>query len=171
MTWTAEDNPLTAIDDLIAARLRGFAPLVAVVPVSAMSFWERDLDIRGDEEEDQVPDPDQSKLWIRPLPSPTDFYATSGKVRFERNYAIGFGHGGLALAKLRLLELLVIAAMLPGQTFTTEEVDTSPIVLESIGVGSTDPEKAPIDTPEWWNDVCEIKVVGYALRSELIVAA
>ena len=163
-------NPLSAIDDIVSKAFTGFDPLIAVVPVSKIQIWDNKVDAGGEVEES----PDLGKrIWIVPMEGDTDFNFSSSSVLYVRNYGVGFGTGTLAKEGLREIEWLLSRAAdhlfnLLQPDGVTPIVQPTPLQIESIGTGRTDPERGPlVGDPEEWADLLGITVVAVCARSAL----
>ncbi len=110
-----------------------------------------------------------NRIWVIPRPCRTDLAYSSGSVLYERNFAIGFGSGTMAVETLTDTEFWIGQALL--MLFNLKQPDGTPIVqpeplkIESIGQSSTDPERGPlIDDPQEWENEIGLTVIAIAPR-------
>lgn len=165
----AETNPISWAYGLLVAQLSGFAGLLALKPPVRLQFYDRIEDIRGalDRNVDF-----SGWLMVVPLPSPTDFYATSSTVRYDERYAIGYGVGSAALATIQAMRYQVTKALglLAAKLGPTGAaiVVPSDLVLDWGVIGGSDPQREPIADPTRWSDICEIAIKISQQRSTLL---
>ena len=163
-------SPLSKIDDIVAQALIGFGPLTALVPAQKIQVWDRAVDIRGEVEDASDM---QARIWVVPMDSNTDLNFSSGSVRFERHYDIGFGVGKLLLSQMRDIEWAIYGAL--HHLFNLKQPDgitiitqPDPLKIESIGGGRTDPERGPmVGDPQEWSDLITVTVVAFTARTNL----
>lgn len=166
----ASSNPLTDIDILVAEALTGYGGLTALVPVSKIQVWDRTVDIRGEVE--TAPDLGK-RVWVVPGRSTVEMSYSSSSVRWKRRYAIGFGAAGLKVEACREIEFAITKAL--ARLFELKKPDLTPITqptpleVESISIGDTDPEREPLGDPEEWTDVCDVMVLAFSPRAALLL--
>lgn len=162
-------NPLSTIDTIIQTGLADYAPLAALVSANDMQFFDRVVDAREMEEAADL----SRRIWVYPTKSRVDFEWSSGSAWFARHYGIGFGSGNMRLSLLRELEWSIICAcrlmyerLVPNGAASI--ADPTPLLLESIFVTDSDPEREPIADPQEWTDVCDVIVNCTCARSAIV---
>ena len=176
----AADNPLSKIAAIVRDAFVTDPRIAAMIKQSAVQTYDDKMDVRGDIEKDTAMG---NRLWILPGQHASNLLYSSGSVQLTRRYMVGYSPGSMSLPECERLEWLIICAaallcekklpQLPG----TEEpplppvkeiAEPAPLSIESIGLGDTDPERLPLDTPQDWRAVTQVTVVVKALRSAII---
>ena len=165
-------NPLTAIDDIVINAIMGHALFAGLVADGRIQAFKEKIDIREGVEESS----DMGKrVWIEPESSTPDWNFSSGSTQFVEKYRIGFGNGEMKLEEIRILKWMLIQALAtlsglrhPDGT-QLQDVETMPLQIQSITIGSSRPERDPLSDPEEWNDEILITVTAFAPTAALAI--
>lgn len=162
-------NPLSDIDTLVAAALTGFTALTALVPESRIQLYDREIDIRQMEGATGL----GSRIWVVPLASDVNLTWSSGRAEITRRYAVHYGSAGLKLSDCREIEWQIMRALTRlfegvGPDGVTPITQPTPLQIENVSVGASDPEREPMLDPEEWRDVCDVSVMAFVARADLL---
>lgn len=169
------DDTLSGPDLLIRNALVLYPGMTDVFPADQIQIWDNEEEIFGDIE--NVSDLG-NRLWIQPDNSPLHLAFSSSSAGHERAYVIGFGIGGMSLAKLRRGERLIQKAVASlfkglkpdGTPFTSVEIAAilGPLILESVAVSSTDPNRQPLGTWQEWKDLMRVSLFCIEPHASLV---
>lgn len=164
-------NPLTAIDLIIVDQLRYFTALTTIVNANMIQVWDREVDLRDDPEEQQDAGP---RVWLVPVRTDPKIDYSSSSARIELIYNIGYGTGRITVESSRLIEwvLIRLAARLYkgiGPTGVALDPNTAaPLLIEKFLTGPCNPDREPLDAPQEWQGVFELRVVAMAAHAALV---
>ncbi|MCK6483733.1 MAG: hypothetical protein L6R00_06330 [Phycisphaerae bacterium] len=174
-------DPLNQLDLVVIAAVRDFPAVQRIAPEHLIQTWEQEADLRGTLEQVQA-----ARLRIDPAPSSIALAESSGELSFSRRYLIWFGSGSIARSEHNRLVTAVTAALarlLMGRGPDGEPlaIDTSPLRIENVTVGDTDPDVEPLaqafgdddrrGEPFEFTDAIELTVLAMADRDAFIAAA
>ncbi len=164
-------NPLTALDVVLVDQLRFFTPLTDIVDPNLIQVWDRAVDLRDDPEEQVDAGP---RIWLVPTRLDTKVDYSSSSARIELTYQVGYGSGSITIESARLIEWTLIrlaARLYKGVGPTGGAVgpnSAQPLYIEKALTGACDPDREPLDAPQEWRGVFEIRIVAMVDHTDLI---